>query len=109
MQDPPQAALLRHQEQLLIDPGHPSLAGHFPGKPVVPGVLMLEHVLDAVERWLGVPHDVLRWPQVKFAQPLLPGQAATIELERQPGHGRVRFRVLREQALLASGELEIAA
>lgn len=28
---------------------HPCLPGHFPGRPVVPGVVVLDHVLQAVE------------------------------------------------------------
>ena len=31
-----------------IDPAHPSLPGHFPGAPVVPGVLVLERVVAAL-------------------------------------------------------------
>ncbi|MDB5471097.1 MAG: acyl-CoA synthetase/AMP-acid ligase [Caulobacter sp.] len=33
-----------------INPGHPALPGHFPGNPVVPGVVLLEHLLDALAR-----------------------------------------------------------
>ncbi|WP_024891703.1 dehydratase [Luteimonas huabeiensis] len=82
---------------------HPSLPGHFPGRPVVPGVVVLERVLAAVEAEAG-PLRALRLPQVKFLQPLLPGQAAEVALEAA-GDGRWRFRVMREGALLASGEV----
>lgn len=85
---------------------HPSLAGHFPGNPVVPGVLLLEQVLDAAEG-LGLSRGPLRLAQVKFLAPLLPEQAATVEIE--PNGTRWRFRIRRGEALLASGELEAGA
>ena len=91
-----------------VDPGHPSLPGHFPGRPVVPGVLLLEHVVAAIEADAG-PLPSLQLPQVKFMRPLLPGEDARIELEARPAVGsarRWRFRVLRaDGALLASGEV----
>jgi 3-hydroxyacyl-[acyl-carrier-protein] dehydratase len=96
-----------HQQALTIAADHPSLAGHFPGNPVVPGVVVLDHVLDAVEAWLGELPAELRLPQVKFMQPLLPDQAAEIELRRDGS--RLRFAVRRDGALIASGELELAA
>lgn len=89
-----------------IDPRHPCLAGHFPGRPVVPGVLLLEQVVAAIEAAHG-PLPTLRLPRVKFARPLLPGESARVELEVRDGDGAVRwcFRVLREDGtLLASGE-----
>lgn len=90
----------------IVAPDHPSLPGHFPGRPVVPGVVVLERVLDAIEAAHG-PLGAIRLPQVKFARPLLPGEAADIELEasRDAGGRRWRFRVLREGALVASGEV----
>lgn len=92
----------------VIGPDHPSLPGHFPGRPVVPGVLLLDRVLTLLEarhpELAGCP---LRLPQVKFLQPLLPGEAAAIEL--QPvvtgGSPRWRFRILRDALVLATGEI----
>ena len=85
-----------------IAPDHPSLPGHFPGHPVVPGVVVLERVVDAIEAGHG-PLGALRLPQVKFVQPLLPGEAARVVLEGE--RPRWRFRVLRDEVLLASGEV----
>jgi len=96
-----------HQQPLRIPADHPSLAGHFPGDPVVPGVVVVDHVLTAVESWLGPLPDALRLPQVKFMHSLLPGMDAVIELQRS---GRlVRFRVLADDRLLASGDIELPA
>ena len=101
-----------------VPASHPSLPGHFPGRPVVPGVVLLAHVQAAIEAAHG-PLAALRLPQVKFMRPLLPGEPAAIELEpvdaphAAPDRGggvagprRWRFRVLREAdgAVLASGE-----
>jgi 3-hydroxymyristoyl/3-hydroxydecanoyl-(acyl carrier protein) dehydratase len=86
-----------------IDPDHPCLAGHFPGRPVVPGVVVLEHVLEAIEAANG-PVGAVRLPQVKFLRPLLPGQMAEIEIDTaSPDHWR--FRVRHGGELVASGDV----
>ncbi len=85
-----------------ISPDHPSLPGHFPGKPIVPGVVLLDRVIEAIEAAQG-PLLPLRLPQVKFIQPLLPGESADVHLEGSAP--RWRFRVTRAEVLLASGEI----
>lgn len=82
------------------------MPGHFPGRPVVPGVVVLDRVIDAVEAETGVDAGLLRLPQVKFMQPLLPGQTASISLEG--GSPKWRFRVHHDERLIASGELVLA-
>ena len=87
---------------------HPCLPGHFPGRPVVPGVLLLEQVVAAIEAVHG-PLAGVRLPQVNFVRPLLPGEKARVLLEPRPdaaGGPRWRFRVLRgDDELVASGEI----
>jgi len=94
--------------QFAVPHDHPSLPGHFPGRPVVPGVVVLERVVEAIEATHG-PLHALRLPQVKFVQPLLPGEMAEVVLEEAEGDApRWRFRVLREGATIASGEIASA-
>ena len=92
---------------LLIAASHPCLPGHFPGQPVVPGVVILDAVQAAIEAASGEALPPLRLPQVKFIQPLLPEQSAEIVIE-SPAPGRWRFRVLRGDNVLASGEMTAA-
>lgn len=82
---------------------HPCLPGHFPGRPLVPGVVVLERVIEAVQAAHG-PLSGWRLPQVKFLLPLLPEQVATVELETLAA-ARWRFRVRRGDDLLVSGEI----
>ena len=92
--------------QFMIPTDHPSLPGHFPGNPVVPGVVVMDRVLDALEAEYGVQVGALRLPQVKFLQPLLPGQTATVSLEGAAP--KWRFRVHHGERLIATGDLGLA-
>lgn len=94
----------------VIEADHPALPGHFPGHPVVPGVVVLDRVLAAIEAVHG-PLGPLRLPQVKFVQPLLPGETARIEIDPVAAEGppsRWRFRVLRGEVMVASGDVQSA-
>jgi 3-hydroxymyristoyl/3-hydroxydecanoyl-(acyl carrier protein) dehydratase len=94
--------------QFAVPHDHPALPGHFPGRPVVPGVVVLERVLEAIEAAHG-PLGALRLPQVKFVQPLLPGERADIAIEALAGDvPRWKFRVTRDAVAIASGEVAAA-
>ncbi|RAO74617.1 hydroxymyristoyl-ACP dehydratase [Dyella jiangningensis] len=84
---------------------HPSLPGHFPGSPLVPGVMLLEQVALALHAWRG--ERLARVQEAKFVAPLLPGQHAQVTLTE--AHGRVRFEIRRDDELLARGAVEGAA
>jgi 3-hydroxyacyl-[acyl-carrier-protein] dehydratase len=92
--------------QFSVPHDHPCLPGHFPGRPLVPGVLLLEQVLQAAIA-AGCPAaGALSLPQVKFLHPLLPGQVAEVVLEGAAP--RWRFEVRSAGQVLVRGELQVA-
>ncbi len=88
-----------------ISASHPALAGHFPGQPVVPGVVLLDQVLGAArERFPKLQiHGITK---VKFAQQLLPEQTFSIELDT-PAEDSLPFRCVQDGKLIAQGRLDV--
>ena len=86
---------------------HPAFAGHFPGRPVLPGVVLLEYVIEAAEKLLGCPLRILEMPWVKFQAPLAPGDSASVRLRREGE--MLHFEVHRGVARVAQGVFQIAA
>ena len=78
---------------------HPALPGHFPGNPVVPGVLLLDRVAAALEAWRG--ERIAGFPQVKFLQPLMPDESAALVLTRVGTE--TRFTIERGAQSIAKG------
>jgi len=62
--------------------GHPVFAGHFPGKPMVPGVLLLDAALYAALAPHGAdpgePVSRCQISSAKFLSPVLPGETLTV-------------------------------
>jgi|ERR1051326_6575984 3-hydroxymyristoyl/3-hydroxydecanoyl-(acyl carrier protein) dehydratase len=62
---------------------HPSLPGHFPDRPVVPGVVLLEEAIATLPDSLGRRVTCLR--EVKFLAPVAPGAEVTVEVTAHTG------------------------
>ncbi len=70
---------------------HPSFAGHFPGNPIIPGAVLLDEILAAIERAQGRPAAAWAVKWVKFLRPVRPGDELALEITAVPG-GDTRFR-----------------
>ena len=99
----PQAAASR---EFTVPADHPCLAGHFPGKPVVPAVMLLEFVGEALASVLGRNVRIASVPLAKFTSPLLPQQALRVALEVDEAARSARFKLTRDGAELATGRVE---
>lgn len=100
-------SLSEFEQSVCIDPAHPSLPGHFPAHPLVPGVILLEQVAQALRTWRG--QRLCRVIEAKFVAPLLPSETAVLRLSHPGGaapEARVRFTIHRDDCLLARGVVE---
>jgi len=77
---------------------HPSYAGHFPGDPIVAGVLLLDLIVEALGR--GAPRLIR---SVKFHGVVRPGDAFT--LRYRAGGEALQFRGVDGERLLLEGTL----
>ncbi len=83
---------------------HPVFAGHFPGHPIVPGVMLLDWVQTAIEASLG--HTVTGLVEAKFLSPATPDER--LELALEAAATAVRFEVRCGERKVASGRFAVA-
>jgi 3-hydroxyacyl-[acyl-carrier-protein] dehydratase len=88
---------------LRIASTHPALPGHFPGSPIVPGVVLLDRIAAALEQDGA---RLARIGVVKFLTPLKPDEDATLAIVRDGV--RVTFRIDRDGTPILRGEGELA-
>ena len=92
----------------LIRANHRSLPGHFPGAPLVPGVVILVEVIAVLAEWQQNSQlNGIR--MVKFLAPLQPEEAFTISLSLKNDHAaEVNFCCRVEDRIIVEGQLEVA-
>ncbi|HEX7381580.1 MAG TPA: hypothetical protein VF265_05420 [Nevskiaceae bacterium] len=93
---------LRAELQVAAD--HPCLPGHFPGRPLVPAVLLLQRVAEAAAPSLPACR-LTRVARAKFLRPVTPDQVLVLSLSVDADRRRVRFNCSSGDKLVARGEL----
>ena len=88
----------------VVPANHPAFPGHFPGRPIVPGVVLLDQAILFAEKLLGT--EALRWQigNAKFLSPVGPGESLVFSLQPTP-RGAIAFTVKSGDRAVASGSL----
>ena len=86
---------------------HPTAPGHFPSRPLIPGVLLLDEAMKLTEGAVGAGDEILV-RAAKFHHPVRPGETIVVRWEARPA-GLVKFecRLRDGNILVASGTLAI--
>jgi 3-hydroxyacyl-[acyl-carrier-protein] dehydratase len=95
---------MRAPTMVTIGADHPALAGHFPGVPILPGVLLLDETLRALEQDESLALTHWRIGRAKFLKPVRPGETLLVEHEKL-ANGSVRFTISSNGKPVAEGML----
>ena len=74
------------QRHIPVD--HPAFVGHFPGRPLLPGAMLLAEVIEAIHQVPAMAAALGPAPTVsaaKFLAPVAPGSDLVVELKRERG------------------------
>jgi 3-hydroxymyristoyl/3-hydroxydecanoyl-(acyl carrier protein) dehydratase len=87
-----------------VGPEHPAFAGHFPGRPVLPAVVILAEVLAEIEAQTRTPPRQWTVASAKFFATVAPDEPLTLSHATLPS-GSLRFDVQSPRGVVATGVL----
>jgi 3-hydroxymyristoyl/3-hydroxydecanoyl-(acyl carrier protein) dehydratase len=88
----------------IVPADHPAFAGHFPGTPILPGVVLLDMALHAITGSAGIDPGNCEIGAVKFLNPVSPGDQLEIR-HHVPAGGAIRFDIVAGSRKIASGSI----
>jgi len=105
-----------------VDPANPVFAGHFPGKPILPGVFLIEAMAQTAGVMLGAAMPQAKHSggtgvallaavnRFKFLKPVTPGQELRVETKKLTEVGQLAYiggTVRVGAGMVANGELSV--
>ena len=88
----------------IVPVDHPAFAGHFPGTPILPGVVLLDMALHAIAIAAEIGLEGCEISAIKFLSPVNPGDRLEIRHNRAGG-GAIRFDIMAGVRKIASGSI----
>lgn len=83
--------------------------GHFPGTPVLPGIVLVEWAMALARQHLAVSGNFLAVRALKFHAVVTPGMRVTLELLHDRAKSTLAFRFDSEQGAHAGGKIQLTA
>ncbi len=96
----------KHSElDFIIPPEHVCFEGHFPGHPILPGVVQVGWAVIYSEELYGYASGLDRLERVKFMHPILPGMRLTLHLKVDNERRKIQYEYRDSTNSYASGTL----
>jgi uncharacterized membrane protein/3-hydroxymyristoyl/3-hydroxydecanoyl-(acyl carrier protein) dehydratase len=95
------------EQEFTIPVDHPAFAGHFPGRAVLPAVVLLDLVAESARTVFGRTLNIEGLPRAKFTSPLAPGDRCRFRLTLREND--LEFIVSRGRERVAQGLLRLRA
>jgi 3-hydroxymyristoyl/3-hydroxydecanoyl-(acyl carrier protein) dehydratase len=90
-----------------IDPESPLFAGHFPGHPILPGVVHLALIAEALPAVDGARPAIAEIRAVKLRRPVRPGDALDLMVASPGDGGWSRFELRGEAGTVSGGSVRV--
>jgi len=91
-------------QSISVPADSPFFAGHFPGRPILPGIAHLALVSRAIGG-----RAIAEIPSLRLRSPVLPGDVLAVRIDGPGEDGTVRFELSREGEVASHGSLRLGA
>lgn len=96
--------------RLLVPADLSHFAGHFPGLPLLPGVVQIDWAIHFARQHFDLPtQSFSALKNLKFTAPVQPGAVLELDLAWQPDRQRLDFAYRLADRISASGQIVFAA
>ena len=90
---------------LRVSEDHACFAGHFSGRPIVPGVVLLHWAVTELARWQERALEIAELEALKFRRPLLPGETFDLRLAPASAAKSFSFEMFDAAGPICSGRI----
>ncbi len=95
--------------ELHLGPDHPAFRGHFPGMPVLPGVIQIDWAMQLAQAQFGLGHGSADDFHVKFRRIVRPGRTLWLHLRIDRARRRLVFEYLVDGESASIGQIRLGA
>lgn len=92
-----------------VPAGHEAFAGHFPGHPILPGVVQVDWAMRLAAQQLKLGNVYAHEVQIKFRDTITPDQPLELHLEYIAAKHQLRFTYSSGEQMKSTGKIRLEA